>query len=101
MNELNKNKLKRISYNCKQATFLIEKKQSSKITLWEHFSLKFHLAGCSVCRIYLKQSLTINRMVKSLFHSNEPGGLILNDHFKQNLQERIDRTWKKNNSGLK
>jgi hypothetical protein len=91
MKELNKNKLKQISYNCKQATFLIEKKQIGKITLREHFALKFHLAGCSVCRIFLKQSLTINRMVKSLFHGNDPSDLTLDDHFKQNLQERIDQ----------
>jgi hypothetical protein len=91
MKELNKNKLKQISYNCKHATFLIEKKLIGKITLREQFALKFHLAGCSVCRIFLKQSLTINRMVKSLFYGNEPSDLTLDDHFKQNLQERIDQ----------
>ncbi len=91
MQELSKNRLKQISYNCRQATFLIEKKQTSKITLREQFALKFHLAGCSVCRIYLKQSLTINRMVKNLFYGNEPSDLTLDDHFKQNLQERIDQ----------
>jgi hypothetical protein len=91
MKELNKNKLKQISYNCKHATFLIEKKQIGKLTLREQFALKFHLAGCSVCRIFLKQSLTINRMVKSLFQRNEPSDLTLDNHFKQNLQERIDQ----------
>jgi hypothetical protein len=89
MQELSKNRLKQISYNCRQATFLIEKKQTSKITLKEHFTLKFHLAGCSVCRIFLKQSLTINRMVKNFFHGNVAGNLTLDDHFKQNLEERI------------
>lgn len=91
MKEFNKNKLKQISYNCKQATFLIEKKQTGKITLREYFALKFHLAGCSLCRIYLKQSLNINRMVKRLFHADEPAELTLDDHFKQNLQESIDQ----------
>jgi hypothetical protein len=89
MKELNKNRLKQISYNCRQATFLIEKKQTSKITLKEHFILKFHLAGCSVCRIFLRQSLAINRMVKNFFHGNAAGDLKLDDHFKQNLEERI------------
>jgi hypothetical protein len=91
MKELNKNKLKQISYNCKRATFLIEKKQIGKITLREQFALKFHLAGCSVCRIFLKQSLTINRMVKSFFNGNGPSDLTLDNHFKQNLQKRIDQ----------
>ena len=91
MKELDKNKLKQISYDCKHATFLIEKKLIGKLTLREQFALKFHLAGCSVCRIFLKQSLTINRMVKSLFYGNESSDLTLDDHFKQNLQERIDQ----------
>ena len=91
MKELNKNKLKQISYNCKHATFLIEKKLIGKITLREQFALKFHLAGCSVCRIFLKQSLTINRMVKRLFHGNEAGDLTLEDRFKQDLQEQINQ----------
>ncbi len=91
MKEPDKNKLKQISYDCKHATFLIEKKLIGKLTLKEQFALKFHLAGCSVCRIFLKQSMTINRMVKSLFNGNEPGDITLDDHFKQNLQERIDQ----------
>ncbi len=91
MKEPNKNKLKQLSYNCKHATFLIEKKQIGKLTLREQFALKFHLAGCSVCRIFLNQSLTINRMVKRLFQGNEVGDLTLEDNFKKDLQEQINQ----------
>lgn len=91
MKELFKNKLNRISYNCKEATFLIEKKQICKITFKEQFKLRFHLIGCSICRIFLKQSVTINRMVNNFLHGNEHSDLTLDDHFKQNLQERIDQ----------
>jgi hypothetical protein len=89
------NKLKKIQYNCKQATFLIEKKQTGRLTLREKLELKIHLAGCSVCRIFQKQSILINRLVFTLFHISHPEEKKLDDYFKRELQERIDEDLKK------
>lgn len=89
MKELNKDEIKQIAYNCRKATFLIEKKQVGKITLREKLELKIHLAGCSVCRIFEEQSKTINQMVKNIFNNQqheEPG---LDENFKKILNERI------------
>ena len=91
MKELNKGELSKIAYNCKQATFLIEKKQIGSITLLEKMKLKLHLAGCSVCRIFEKQSITINRMVKELFNVSNHTERKLDDRFKKDMQERIER----------
>ena len=62
--------LKKIQYNCKKATFLIEKKMIDKLTFREKIELRIHLAGCSVCRLYQQQSEMINEMVQQLFHSS-------------------------------
>ena len=82
--------LKKIQYNCKQATFLIEKKLLTRITFREHIELRIHLMGCSVCKLYGKQTRVINDMVQQLFKSSQRGEARLDDNFKMELQERIE-----------
>ena len=89
MMEINKDELRKIAYNCRKATFLIEKQQTSKITLREQLELKVHLAGCSVCRIYEKQSRIINQMVKDLFSSLHGDELRMTEIFKKKLEAEI------------
>ena len=84
------NKLDKIRYNCKQATFLIEKKQLKRLTFREEIELRIHLTGCSVCRLYKKQSAMINNLVQQLFHDSMKQELKLDDTFKKQMQERID-----------
>ena len=82
--------LKRIVYNCKKATLLIEKKELGRLTLREFIELRIHLFGCSFCRLYKKQSLMINDMVKELFKRSDPQRSRLDDGFKKELQDRIE-----------
>lgn len=84
--------LKKIIYNCRQATFLIEKKSLGKITAAETFQLQIHLAGCSVCRTFQLQSLLINR----LFTGFKTKELKLGDEFKLNLKQAIEKEMNKN-----
>ncbi len=87
------NELKKIIYNCKKATLLIEKKQVGTLTLRERLELRIHLAGCDVCKLFQKQSIIINRMIRQLFHgaSNE---IKLGNDFKMTLQDRIEKELK-------
>jgi len=89
--------LKRIIYNCKKATLLIEKKEMGQLTLREFIELRIHLVGCSFCRLYKRQSLMINEMVKELFKRSAPPGNRLDDAFKKELQERIENLLNDNN----
>jgi hypothetical protein len=82
--------LKRIIYNCKQATFLIDKKATSRLSFREMIELRIHLYGCSFCRIYKKQSRMINEMVQELFRSSVKPEIKLDENFKNELQERIE-----------
>jgi len=82
--------LKRIIYNCKKATLLIEKKELGRLTLREFIELRIHLFGCSFCRLYKKQSLMINEMVKELFKRSDTQRSRLDDGFKKELQDRIE-----------
>ena len=82
--------LRKIQYNCRHATFLIEKKQHTSLTMRERFELAIHLAGCSVCRLFQRQSHLINRMMRILFHSEKGQEKKLSDEFKKELQQTID-----------
>jgi hypothetical protein len=94
MKKLSEQEITKIAYNCKKATYLIEKQQSGKITLREKFELELHLTGCEVCRIFQKQSSLINRFVKSLIQP-ERQGLKLEEGFKKVLQKRINEKLEK------
>ncbi|WP_426669661.1 hypothetical protein ACPPVU_00160 [Mucilaginibacter sp. McL0603] len=82
--------LKKITHNCKKATFLIEKKLIGRITLREQLELRIHLFGCSVCRIYQKQTIKITEMIRQLFNSAVNKETKLDDEFKKDLQDRIE-----------
>jgi len=84
------NNLKKIIYNCKQATLLIEKKSFGKLSLREIIELRIHLFGCSFCRLYKKQSRAINDMVQELFKSSRYSDYTLDDNYKKQLQDRIE-----------
>ncbi|SDE22920.1 hypothetical protein [Pedobacter soli] len=86
------NALKNIIYNCNQATFLIEKKMAGKISAAQTLQLKVHLAGCSVCKLYMQQSLLINR----LFSSFSAADFKLDEAFKISLTKKIEREINKN-----
>ena len=88
--------LKKIIYNCKQATFLIDKRAIKPLTLRERIELRIHLYGCSFCRIYKKQSRIINEMVQELFRSSKEPNVKLDEGFKKELQDRIEEELNKN-----
>lgn len=85
------NELRKIQYNCRKATYLIEKQQIGRITLREKLELKIHLAGCSICKTFQRQSIVINHLVHNLFQSTEQADVRLDEEFKRNLQQRIDQ----------
>lgn len=89
--------LKKVIYNCKQATLLIEKKQLTQLSFRETIELRIHLTGCGMCRLYSKQSQVINTMVQQLFQASaQAGNISLDDDFKKELQDRIEEELNKN-----
>ena len=90
------NQLKKIQYNCRQATFLIEKRLISKLSFREHIELRIHLAGCSVCTLFNKQSKMINQMVKQLLDDTSPNDIKLDERYKKQLHDRIEDELNKN-----
>ncbi|GAA4099840.1 hypothetical protein [Mucilaginibacter panaciglaebae] len=82
--------IKKIQYNCRKATLLIEKKLISGLSISEKVELHIHLAGCLVCRVFENQSGIINKMVRQMFTDVDVSNVRLDDDFKQDLQHRIE-----------
>lgn len=95
MKELSEAELTKIAYNCRKATFLIEKQQIDKITLREKLELKLHLAGCAICVTFMRQSAVINQMARKLV-DRDYNALKLDEGFKEQLQQRINNRLDKN-----
>ena len=87
------NELKKILYNCKKATLLVEKRAFSKITFREEIELRIHLLGCSACLLYKKQSKMINDKIQKLYNGegNDAEAYQLNDADKKRMQDKIEK----------
>ena len=85
----------KISNNCKKATFLIDKKNLEGIRFLQQMELRVHLAGCSICRLYQKQSQVIDKMVNNIYHHNASAEFALDEGFKEFLERIISKELKK------
>jgi len=85
-----KTDLEKIAYNCRKATYLIEKKQCEILTGREKLELKIHLAGCYICRVYEQQSILISSMVRNLMNAEHPAVIGLDDNYKKILKQKIN-----------
>jgi len=88
--------LKKITNNCRHATFLIEKKLIGRLTMREKLFLRIHLFGCGICRLYQSQTQKINTMIRQLLRSSASQDTKLDEKFKKELQELIEDELKKN-----
>lgn len=87
--------LEKIRNNCKRATFLIDKNNLDRINLIQQIELHIHLAGCSFCRLYGKQSLAINNLIRQLKQNELPDNVRLNEEYKKALEQSISVRLKK------
>ncbi len=82
------NALKKIQYNCRKATSLLEQRNLRSLTLSEKLQLRIHLSGCSLCRLYGQQSELIGQALVRLLDKEHTA--VLDDLFKRDLQKKID-----------
>ena len=51
--------------NCKEASYLISKKQEGSISITDTLKLKIHLGICSTCKLFQMQTALILNLLKS------------------------------------
>lgn len=77
-----------IMITCKKATFLVSKKEDKKISFWQAIQLRMHLAICSFCRRFEKQSWIIGENAK---HLHDHADHLLSQEKKEQIQSTLDK----------
>lgn len=88
-------KQNKMPYNCREATFLIEKQNLSTISIRQQHKLQLHLDACFVCEVFQQQSFLIDKMFKDHFFSKDAELPKLDEKFKESLENRIVSELKK------
>lgn len=58
--------MKELNITCKKATLLISVKEEGKLSFTQKVQLRAHLAICSMCKLFEKQSLFISKNARYL-----------------------------------
>jgi hypothetical protein len=87
--------IKKIQYDCRRATYLIEKRQLTRLTFKEKIVLAIHLAGCGICRRFQRQSRMINQLMRSLYRPANDQLHHLDEKTKRDMQEKINDSLRK------
>ncbi|MCB0697259.1 MAG: hypothetical protein KDC07_07835 [Chitinophagaceae bacterium] len=76
--------------SCKEATYLVSKKEQGKITIAERIRLSLHLMICKFCKRFEKQNKIITEHAKRLEHVlyNE-GETTLPDSYKEHIRSSV------------
>lgn len=74
--------MKYLMINCKEATFLMAKKEEGKLSFIEGIKLSFHTSMCSLCRKFERQTIRIGKESKHV-HAE--------DNLPSFAKERIER----------
>jgi predicted anti-sigma-YlaC factor YlaD len=61
----------KILINCKQATYLHEKKKEGKLDAMERFGLWVHLLYCKFCRLFIKQVEQLESATRKFYQNTE------------------------------
>jgi hypothetical protein len=75
-----------IHITCKKATYLISKKEENRLSIVEWTRLQFHLAICSFCKQFQKQTTIIGKNAKYL---HEHKDLKLSDSIKSAILQLL------------
>ena len=78
--------------SCEEASILAGKKEAHELSLREKMNLKFHLMGCSACRMAHKQFKIICNCLRNGSEKIEKGiySKSLSVQYKSELQELIN-----------
>lgn len=76
----------RIKISCKEASFIISKKQETKISFTENLKLRLHILYCKTCTLFLKQTNFILLQLKKKNNRTYK----LSSETKDKMQRQLD-----------
>jgi hypothetical protein len=71
---------------CKQATYLLLKKEEKSLSFKEEYALKFHMSICKLCKAFKKQSEMMNEAI----NKNLQQMVLMSQKEKDNLKSLIN-----------
>jgi len=77
--------------NCRQASFLNEKKKEGALNMSERFGLWLHLVYCSLCRLFFRQMEQLEQAAKNLKDKDIP----LDPTVKVNMEKSFEAELKR------
>lgn len=77
--------MKYLMINCKEATFLMSKKEEGKLSLIEKFKLSIHTRMCAICKKFEQQTAAISIESK---HIKAEGKLP--SFSRENIRRKLD-----------
>jgi len=92
MEHLHEHKHKWYTFGCKDATYLIEKRNFAGLNFSEKLLLSFHKLICKFCRRFENQTQKINNLFKT---ASESGKNTLSEQKKQSINQLITEASKK------
>jgi len=89
--------MNKLMLSCGEATMLITRSEFEELSSIKQFKLKMHLASCSMCRNFKKQSSIITSQVTELKKELDANKMrvALSDDSKKNLQDLINKNLQK------
>jgi hypothetical protein len=90
----------KIKYNCRMATFLIEKGHHKPLTIRENVLLRIHLFTCPFCRLYKKQSALLEKFISNFFAYKKGQHFNMSAHYKSELNKLIAKKIKNRTDNL-
>jgi len=92
MEHIEEHRHKWYTFGCKDATYLMSKKEYAPLSGSEKLLLQFHKLTCKYCRRFSEQMGKINAFIKT---SVKRGNLELSSQKKQSLNQLITENTKK------
>ena len=77
--------------SCHQATFLVSKKQETKLTIRESIQLNVHLMMCDMCSLWKIQTDSLTEIIRKESGKLEDGAASLTEIQIQKLTDVIDQ----------
>ncbi len=82
--------MKYLMINCKEATFLMSKKEEGKLSLIEKFKLSIHTRMCTICKKFEQQTAAISIESKHI-KAEEKLPLFSRENIRRKLDDLLKR----------
>jgi hypothetical protein len=75
---------------CKQATYLLLKKEEKPLSFKEEYALKFHMSICKLCKAFKKQSEMMNEAINKNLQEMVLMPQVEKDNLKALINSNLD-----------